>query len=192
MDLAGHGKDSSKYLLKLKKYLYGLKNTSLNWNKNMKDAFEDRGFVESLSDPCVFISKDMIILVYVDNCILISKEDFTIKKFIDSMKYTPEGFEFTEEGTMNEYLGADISPLPDWKGFTLSQPFFIDIIIQALGFDPKTKKVATNNTPSGYPILKKDKNCPTRKTSWKYRGIIGMLGYFQVITRTDIAMSTYQ
>ena len=25
MDLAGHGKDSSKYLLKLKKYLYGLK-----------------------------------------------------------------------------------------------------------------------------------------------------------------------
>ena len=27
---AGHGKYSSKYLLKLKKYLYGLKNASLN------------------------------------------------------------------------------------------------------------------------------------------------------------------
>ena len=30
MDLAGHGKDSSKYLLKLKRYLYGLKQASMN------------------------------------------------------------------------------------------------------------------------------------------------------------------
>ena len=67
MDLEGHGKNSSKYLLKLKKSLYGLKNASFNWNNNLKDAFKDRGFVESLSDPCVFISKDMIILVYVDD-----------------------------------------------------------------------------------------------------------------------------
>ena len=71
MEFAGHGKDSSKYLLKLKKYLYGLENTSLNWHNKLEVAFKDRVFVESLSDPCVFISKDMIILVYVDDCILI-------------------------------------------------------------------------------------------------------------------------
>ena len=122
MDLAGHGKGSSKYLLKLKKSLYGLKNASLNWHNKLKDAFVDRGFVESLSDPCVFISKDMIILVHVDDCILISKEDFTIAKFIDSMKDTSEVFEFTEEGTVNAYLGVDISPLLDGKVFTLSHP----------------------------------------------------------------------
>ena len=67
MYLAGHGKDISEYLLKLKKFLYGLKNASLNWHNKLKDAFEDRGFVESLSDPCVFISKDMNILEYVDD-----------------------------------------------------------------------------------------------------------------------------
>ena len=71
MDLAGHGKDSSKYLLKLKKYLYSLKIASLNWHNKPKDAFDDKGFVESLPDPCVFISKDMIIMVYVDDCIRI-------------------------------------------------------------------------------------------------------------------------
>ena len=32
MDLAGHGKDSSKYLLKLKRSLYGLKQASMNWH----------------------------------------------------------------------------------------------------------------------------------------------------------------
>ena len=48
--------------------------------------------MESLPDLCVFILKDMIILVYVDYCIIFSKENFTIQKFIDNMKNTPEGF----------------------------------------------------------------------------------------------------
>ena len=59
---------------------------------------------------------------------------------------------------MNLYLGVDISPLPDNKGFILSQPFLIDRITQALNFDPKTTKSATNNTPAGYPLLNKDEN----------------------------------
>ena len=109
MYLAGHGKDSSKYLLKLKRSLYGLKQASMNWHCKLKTDFEDRGFVESLSDPCVFISKEMIILVYVDDCILISKEALVIQKFISSLKAGTEDFVFTEEGTMNLYLGVDIS-----------------------------------------------------------------------------------
>ena len=70
MDLAGHGKDSSEYLLKLKRSLYGLKQALKNWHCKLKTAFEDRGFVELLSDTCVFISKEMIISVYADDCIL--------------------------------------------------------------------------------------------------------------------------
>ena len=82
----------------------------------------------------------MIILVYIDDSILISKEDFTIRKFIDSMRDNPEGFELTKEGNMNAYLSVDISPFPDGKGFTLPQPFLIYRMIQDLVFDPKTKK----------------------------------------------------
>ena len=93
---------------------------------------------------------------------------------------------------MNSYVGVDISSFTDKKGFTLSQPFLIDIVIQALNFDPKTTKIATNNTPDGYPLLKKYENAPARKASWKYRGIIGMLGYLQGTTRPDIAMATHQ
>ena len=96
MDLAGHGKDSSKYLLKLKRSLYGLKQALMNWHCKLKTAFEDRGFVESLSDPCLFISKEIIIIVYVDDCILISKKAFVIQKFISSLKAGTEDFVFTE------------------------------------------------------------------------------------------------
>ena len=110
MDLAGHKKDSSKYLLKLKQSLYGLKQALMNWHCKIKTAFEDIGFVESLSEPCVFISKEIIILVYVYDCILISKNAF---EFISSLKTGTEDFVFMEEGTMNSYLGVDISSLPD-------------------------------------------------------------------------------
>ena len=61
-----------------------------------------------------------------------------------------------------------------------------------MNFDPKTTKRATNNTPAVYPLLNKYENGPARKASWKYRGIIGMLGYFQGTTRPDIAMATHQ
>ena len=61
-----------------------------------------------------------------------------------------------------------------------------------MNFDPKTTKSATNNTLARYPLLNKDENGPTRKASWKYRGIIGMLGYLQGTTRPDIEMETHQ
>ena len=111
--------------------------------------------MESLSDPCVFISKEIFILVYVDDCILISKKAFVIQKFISYLKTGTEYFVFTEEGTMNSYLGVDISSFPDKKGVTLSQPFLIDRVIRALNFDHKTTMSATNNTPAGYPLLAK-------------------------------------
>ena len=92
---------------------------------------------------------------------------------------------------MNSYFDVDISPLPDKKGFILSQPFLMDRIVQALHFDPKTTKSATNNTPVGHPLLNKDDNGPPRNTSWNHRGIIGMLEYLQGTTRPGIAMATH-
>ena len=68
MELVSDTGTSSRYILKLRKSLYGLKQASLNWHTNMlKAALLDRGFVESISDPCVYITKDLIVLVYVDD-----------------------------------------------------------------------------------------------------------------------------
>ena len=74
----------------------------------------------------------------------------------------------------------------------MSQPLLIDKIIQALVFDQKTTKGATNNTSARYPLLNKYENGPASKASWKYRGIIGMLGYLQGTTHPEIAMATHQ
>ena len=192
MDLEGKGDESSRYLLKLKKSLYGLKQGSLNWHNKLKAALHARGFVESISDPCGFVSKNTIILVYVDDCILISKGDTPIKSFIQSLGSGPENFDFTDEGTLEAYLGVNVTKVPDGTGFSMSQPFLIDRIIKALNFNSTTTKGSRDNVPATYPLLNKDINGPPRKANWKYRGLIGMLGYLQGTTRPDISMPTHQ
>ena len=134
----------------------------------------------------------MVVLTYVDDCILISKDGSTIDQFIQSLQDGSENFVFTDEGTMSSYLGVDVSQLSDGTGFTLTQPFLIELIVEALNFDLKTTKGARGNTPASYPLLNKDPDGPPRKAQWKYISVIGMLGYLQGTSRPDIAMATHQ
>lgn len=48
------GTDRKQYILKLKKNLYGLKQTGLNWFKYLKSGLTERGFVQPELNPCVF------------------------------------------------------------------------------------------------------------------------------------------
>ena len=98
MELQGRGNGSSGFIMRLNLLLYGLKNAAYNWHNMLKDALLERGFVESLSDPCVFISENMVILVYVGNCILITKESSTMDSFTDSLQNGSEKFVFTDKG----------------------------------------------------------------------------------------------
>ena len=131
----------------------------------------------------------MVILVYVDDCILIGKNSDIIVGFIDSLKKGPENFEFTEEGTMDRYLGVDIQKLTDGE-FILRQPFLIQRILQHMGIEP----TETNSRPVPVvgPLLSRDLEGPDRKGDWHYRSVVGMLGYLQNSTRPDISMAVHQ
>jgi len=65
-----------------------------------------RGFKSAEVDPYVFISDKAFVLVYVDNCIVISKESGFVDKFVHSLKHGSENFEFTKEGSLENYLGV--------------------------------------------------------------------------------------
>ena len=65
-------------------------------------------------------------------------------------------------------------------------------VVETLGLDSSTTKSPKGNTPVSYPLLSKDKNGPPRKSTWKYRSVIGMLGFLQGTTRPDISMPTHQ
>ena len=50
--------------------------------------------------------KYKIILVYVDNCIIVSKDSQTIEELVISLKTGPDNFLLTDEGGIEHYLGV--------------------------------------------------------------------------------------
>ena len=165
-----------EYIIKLKKSLYGLKQSELNWYEKLKTGLESRKFTPSKVDPCVFISERVIVLTYVDDCILMGKSEKDIEDLLKSLQEGSEEYDFTNEGDLKNYLGVVFSRKPDGT-LELKQEFLIERIIKALGFEQEL--TGKHHNPAVRPPLHKDENGPPRKHDWHYRSLIGMLNYLE-------------
>jgi hypothetical protein len=108
----------------------------------------------------------MILLTYVNDCIIISPSKASIDRLILSMQSGPENFKLTDEGDVNKFLGIEIMRLND-NSFKLSQPFLIDCIFNFLGlcnnkFDPDANSLST---PVAKDLLHRDLSGNPRKYS---------------------------
>jgi hypothetical protein len=186
-------KNRHLYVLKLKKNLYGLKQASFNWFDKLKTGLMDRDFKPSTADPCLYYKKGMIVLTYVDDCIIVGNKMKEIDDFVKSMQNGSENFILTDEGDIDKFLGIEIKQLDD-KRFEMAQPFLIERICRTLGLLGNDWDVAANtkNTPVGKPVLNKDLSGKPRKLKWKYRTAVGMLSYLQGNSRPEISMATHQ
>jgi hypothetical protein len=146
------------HVLKLNKSLYGLKQASSNWYKHLTSSLSKRNFSQSKNDRCVFFKKGIIVLVYVDDCIIIGKSQSDIKSFVDSLRSGNENFDFTEEGSLEQYLGVDTNRT-ETNFFEMRQPFLIDKILKIISNDASNpRKVPALKDP-----LNKDDQGPERK-----------------------------
>ena len=135
-------------------------------------------------------ASNVIVLVYVDDCIIIAPDKLSIDRFINSLTHGPEKFAFTDEGSIDKYLGVNIERLTDNGGFAMSQPHLIQRILEAAQID--LRMTNSRPTPVVGPLLSRDEEGPARKHDWKYRTLTGMLEYLQNTSRPDIAMATHQ
>ena len=87
--------NKGRYVLKLNKILYGLKQASHNCYNKLKQAMLDRDFKPSKIDPCIFMKSGVIMLVYVDNCIIISDSTMKIDYLIHTLQNGSENFVLT-------------------------------------------------------------------------------------------------
>ena len=149
-------------VLKLKKNLYGLKDAACNWFQMLSDGLTGPKlkFQASDIDPCVFYRKNAIILIYVDDCIIFSKELKVIENIVKILKedFDVELEEDLHGGDISRFLGVDIVRNKD-QSFELRQPFLIDRILKLLEID---EKVNPRKTPVSKPLLHKDKKAAER------------------------------
>ena len=69
-------------ILELKRNLYGLCDAPKNFYYHLKKGLEQRGLKASDHDHCLFLSDNLIVLTYVDDCILFSRDSKEIDKLI--------------------------------------------------------------------------------------------------------------
>ena len=174
-------------VLKLTKNLYGLKDAGCTWFEHLSDGLIDMGFMATSSDPCIFTKDDTIIILYVNDCVILSKskqQADAIFKELENRK-----FKLTDKGTMEEYLGIQIDHNDDGS-FRMSQPFLIERIIN---FIPGMAKARSTKSPACSSIvLTKDIEGEPRKEQWNYRAIIGMLNYLVNCTHPELAFTVHQ
>jgi hypothetical protein len=83
---AGFEHKNEKWELKLKRNLYGLVQASCNWFLKLSAIYERLRFKQSKSDPCLFLRKDMIIVLYTKDCLIYARDTKDIDSFMKTLR----------------------------------------------------------------------------------------------------------
>lgn len=157
---------------RLRKAIYGLKQASRCWFAKLSNALLEFGFVQAYEDYSLFIytkdSKEVRVLVYVDDLVLASNDLSLLTKF---KTYLGDCFRMKDLGKLKYFLGIEVARSDE--GIFLSQrKYALDIIKDCglLGAKPVFIPVEQNHQ------LASDKG-PLFSDPQKYRRLVGRLVY---------------
>jgi Reverse transcriptase (RNA-dependent DNA polymerase) len=180
-----HSTDGPNTCLRLEKSLYGIAQAPRLWFDHLKAKLESNGFTQSTLDPCLFYSKEIILVCYVDDIIMAAKDKEKLDTLVNNLAETSD---LTDEGELESFLGIKVNRSDDGKMFTLTQPMLTERIIEAMGMTEANPRA----TPAQKEALKKDEDGPAMTENWNYPSIVGMLMFLANNTRPDIAFAVNQ
>jgi hypothetical protein len=179
-------------IIELNKSLYGGALAAKHWFTKLSQGLTERGFRQSALDKCLFVRSDMIIVVYIDDCIHWYKDQEVMDAFVQSLTDDGDSYnwEHTVEGAVSAFLGIDIHHHVKNNRYKLTQTGLVDKILEATNLKDCNSK-PTPCSPDG-KTLGSDKNGPAAEQDWNYASIIGMLLYLAGNSRPDIAFAVHQ
>jgi hypothetical protein len=174
-------------VLKLRRALYGLKQSPRIWYLVLRDTLKELGFEPTEGDPCVFkhTKEKFFISMHVDDLILATANEKLRKKVVDALAAK---FRMKDLGRLHKYLGIRVQHHPDGS-ITLDQEQYIREKLGEYNMENSNSK----DTPVDPHIkLTKDMSPQTESdkeemASKPYRAIVGALNYALSGTRPDIA-----
>lgn len=182
----GFVSEMSGKILKLKKAVYGLKQSALAWYERIRDVLCKNNYKNCTQEPCIFTKMcndvKIIIAVYVDDFLIFSNsknETEKLKCILNSE------FEIKDLGEVKRYLGMNISVQKDCNNYeiTVDQQQYIEELL--LKFDMTDCR--TSDTPIENKLnVSKAEKCVI---GFSYQKLLGCLMYLAVMTRPDIMYS---
>ena len=176
-------KDS--YVCKLEKGLYGLKQAGRQWNLKLLDVIVNLGFVQCMSDSCLFVKQQnkelIILLVFVDDILIVSNLPVLINIVVRQLA---NAFTLSDLGPVSWFLGFKIDLSPHCV--IMSQASYCRNIVQRFGFE----SCNASRVPSRTDLrLSYNHNNSPITYAYSYPSAIGSLIYAVCGTRIDLSSS---
>ena len=185
------GKGNTPMVLRLLKSLYGLRQAPKTFFDKLKAGLLERGFIQSQLDPCLFMKRDMICLIYVDDTIIAGPDSAAIDREIHNLGVSNDEqhhqFELRDEGEVGDFLGIRIEKLGPRK-FNLTQTGLINKVLKAANMTDCNSV----GTPAVTTALGSDKDGNPFSEDWEYATVLGMLMYLASNSRPEIAYAVHQ
>ena len=188
------GKES--WVWKLKRSLYGMKQSGRVWNQTLNEAMLSWGFKRLVPDSCVYHRQTStgltIAVIHVDDFLLASssKEENERVKALMRTKWS-----LSDLGEAKFCLGIAITRDRSKRTISLSQTTLIDKIIHQFG-QTDANPVAVPMDP-GLKLSRPDLSALSEEerqylSKLPYRSLVGALIYLAIGTRPDIAYAVQQ
>lgn len=175
-----------EYVCKLKRSIYGLKESPRQWNKVFNDFIISMGFKQCKSDYCLYVnsSKDEIIyiLLYVDDLLIVCQDVTYINEIKSALL---ERFQMQDMGNISHFLGLDITRTND--ELSISQSNYLAKIVEKFGLENcnpvKTPMEVQNH------LLTDEIEEQSNDFDKPYRLLLGSLMYAMLCSRPDLSYS---
>jgi hypothetical protein len=175
---------------RLKKSLYGLKQSPRQWYHKLHTTFTELGFSRCASDHCVWVwAKDgikVIVPAYVDDLTLACKHQPTLNRIKEELK---KRYKMHDLGPIKYILGIEVIRDRANRSMLLSQRKHISDVLER--FQMTDARPVSTPLAKSMPLTKED--CPQTPEeveymrSVPYLSAVGSLMYLAVGTRPDIA-----
>ena len=171
---------------KLKRSIYGLKQSSQCWNHALDGQLKKMSFKQTASDPCLYVTSEeeiFIIAVYVDNILLSRKSDQMMVRIKETLA---RRFEMKDLGMLHHFLGVKVVQNSSTGEIWIGQPAYTEKLLHKFGME--NSKPASTLTNADAKLIKKEKDAGGIDQRM-YQAAVGSLLYLSTKTRTDIAFA---
>ena len=184
----GYAKEGKEcFVRKLKKSIYGLKQSPRCWNTLFKEHMESTNCKQCTADPCIFVRGEgtdlTVIAVYVGDLIIITKTPEKMRWIKNSLA---TWFKMKDLGKLQYCLGITIEHVKKRKCLWIHQRQYICSLLESYGLSqakPSTTLADTNVK------LVKDDEVSNLVEPISYQPMVGSLLYAAIATRPDIAQA---
>jgi len=170
-------------VLKLKKTLYGLRQSPHMFWKYLTNAMRACGMEVSKIDPCLFVGDKVIAICYVDDILFWSTDEGHINDL--AVKLREQGLLLEQEDDAAGFLGVNLEKTEAGL-IEMKQTGLIDRVIIATGLDTKMATPKWTPCENKNPLVR-DEDGDLATGEFSYASVVGMLLYLAGHTRPDIA-----